>query len=185
MSASASTTGAPYEQGVEAWVEAHQAELHRHLTRLLGNAADAEDVLQQVWVTAFQSPPDSGPGSNVRAWLYRVATNRALDCLASARRRARNLKRKDPALSTSEISPPDQHAFGLSDPARARIREHCARLPRKQREAVWMRWVEGLEYDVIARRLDSSPESARANVYHGMKRLRAELEDLWAKEYGS
>jgi DNA-directed RNA polymerase specialized sigma24 family protein len=44
--------------------------------------------------------------------------------------------------------------------------------------------VEGLDYVTISQRIDSTPESARANVYQGMKRLRAELEDLWTKEYG-
>ncbi len=185
VSGPASVVGGPCRDDVEGWVKEYEPELQRHLTRMLRNPADAEDVLQQVWVTAFKTPPDAGPGSNVRAWLYRVATNRALDCLATARRRARSLATRDPALATSEPTPTDQQAFGLGEAARARIREHCARLPRKQREAVWMRWVEGLEYSAIAARLDSSPESARANVYHGMKRLRTELEDLWAKEYGS
>lgn len=185
MSATAPLAGAPCQGGVEAWVAAYQPELHRHLSRMLGNPADADDVLQHVWLAAFRSPPDTGADSNVRAWLYRVATNRALDCLATARRRSLALRSKDPRLASSEATAADAHAFGLSEAARERIRQHCARLPRKQREAVWMRWVDGLDYDVIAERLDSSMESARANVYHGMKRLRAELEDLWAKEYGS
>jgi DNA-directed RNA polymerase specialized sigma24 family protein len=72
----------------------------------------------------------------------------------------------------------------LSERARARVRTHVARLPRKQREAVWLRWVEGQAYPVIAAKLGSSEESARANVYQGMKRLRTELFDLWEKEYG-
>jgi DNA-directed RNA polymerase specialized sigma24 family protein len=58
-----------------------------------------------------------------------------------------------------------------------------ARLPLKQREAVWLRWVTGADYAEIARRLGCSEESARANVYNGMKKLRCELFDLWKKEY--
>lgn len=171
--------------GVEAWVAAFQPELERHLTRLLGDATDAEDVLQQVWITALRSPPDTGADSNVRAWLYRVATNRALDRLSTVKRRRRSLERRDPGLTASEPRQVDMGAFALGDSAKTRIRDHVARLPRKQREAVWMRWVDGLDYETIASRLGSSTESARANVYHGMKRLRAELEDLWEKEYGS
>ena len=182
-----STTTA-FERGgrraLEEWVALYEPELQRHLTRMLGSCPDAEDVLQQVWVTAMRRPPDEGPGSNVRAWLYRVATNRALDCLAGARRRREALSVHDPHLATGEGGSPDDGAFALTADARDRIRAQCARLPRKQREAVWMRWVEGLGYDTIAERLASSTDSARANVYHGMKRLRRELQDLWTKEYG-
>ena len=72
----------------------------------------------------------------------------------------------------------------LDEAPRARVREFCARLPRKQREAVWRRWAEGEDYPTIARELGTSVESARANVYHGLSRLRCELHDLW-KEVGS
>jgi DNA-directed RNA polymerase specialized sigma24 family protein len=64
------------------------------------------------------------------------------------------------------------------------VREHVARLPRKQREAVWLRWVEGDGYAAIAAKLGSSEAAARANVYQGMRRLREELFDLWKEEYG-
>jgi RNA polymerase sigma factor (sigma-70 family) len=65
-----------------------------------------------------------------------------------------------------------------SDAVRARVRAAIARLPRKQREAVWFRWADGLEYDGVAQKLGCSIESARANVYQGMKRLRRDLSDL-------
>ncbi len=185
MSPTTPLAGASSEHDVEAWAGAYAPELRRHLTRMLSSAADAEDVLQQVWVTALESPPDTGEGSNVRAWLYRVATNRALDCLAAARRRRKALSRRDPRIATGEDAPVDAAAFALGEKARRKVRAHCAGLPRKQREAVWMRWVEGMDYASIAERLDSSPDSARANVYQGMKRLRSELEDLWTKEYGA
>jgi RNA polymerase sigma-70 factor (ECF subfamily) len=54
---------------------------------MLPSEADADDLLQEVWVRAMRKPPDPGPGSNVRAWLYRVATNVALDRLATDSRR--------------------------------------------------------------------------------------------------
>lgn len=185
MSSATPVAGASSEPDVEAWAGAYAPELRRHLTRMLSSAADAEDVLQQVWITALEKPPDAGRGGNVRAWLYRVATNRALDCLAAARRRRRALSRRDPRIVTGENAPVDAAALALSEKAREKVRAHCAGLPRKQREAVWMRWVEGLDYSSIAERLDSTPDSARANVYQGMKRLRGELEDLWTKEYGA
>ena len=79
----------------------------------------------------------------------------------------------------AETSAPDAPLDRLDERARARVRELCARLPCKQREAVWRRWVEREDYASIARELETSVESARTNVYHGLRRLRSELHDLW------
>lgn len=170
------------DSGLGAWIERHEEELRRHLVRMLGGEPDAEDVLQEVWLTAHRKPPDDGPGSNVRAWLYRVATNAALDRLAGERRRRHLLAARPPELIADARPAPDAFLGELDGAARERVRASVAALPRKQREAVWLRWAEGVDYETIARTLDSSPESARANVYQGMKKLREQLCDIWKKE---
>lgn len=164
-----------------AWMEAHGPELRAHLAGMLERSDDAEDVLQEVWVTAHRSPPDDGPGANVRAWLYRVATNAALDRLARERRRARLLDAHAHELSdgSARPSPPDE---GLAEVDRKEIRRRVAALPRKQREAVWLRWIEGEPYGTVAERLDCSRAAARANVYQGLKRLRRDLSPFWKEE---
>lgn len=181
---SAAPTDGPSRAGgrLAEWMERHDGELRRHLSRMLGGVHDAEDVLQEVWVTAHRKPPDDGPGANVRAWLYRVATNAALDRLAKERRRRGALEGVRPALEGDVGPAPDAFLGGLDEATRARIRESVAGLPRKQREAVWLRWAEEAEYETIAQVLECSPESARANVYQGMKKLREELHEVWKQE---
>lgn len=163
---------------VEGWMACFGPELKAHLGRMLPSGEDAEDVLQQVWITAYRKPPDDGPGSNVRAWLYRVATNAALDALAKERRRRRHLERMGPELAMAETSATDARLDKLDERVRTRVRQLWAGLPCKQREAVWRRWVEGEDYEFIAHELDMSVESARTNVYHGLGKLRSELHDL-------
>ena len=169
---------------LERWIEGYGPELRRHLTRMLPSEADADDLLQEVWVRAIRKPPESEPGSNVRAWLYRVATNVALDRLATEGRRCCALVGRRLALAPEPASAPDEVLGSLSPAARFRVREKVAALPPKQREAVWLRWVEGRDYEAIAARLECSQASARANVYNGMKRLRVELLDVWNEENG-
>lgn len=158
----------------------YRPELLRHLTRMLESGDDAEDVLQQVWIRAHECSPETGDGSNVRAWLYRVGTNAALDRLARDRRRR--------GILSCKWNPPVPEAddpavlVELSQRARDAVRRHTAKLPPKQREAVWFRWVEECDYETIARRLDTSVDSARANVYQGLKRLRGELQEVWEQE---
>jgi RNA polymerase sigma-70 factor (ECF subfamily) len=167
---------------LEELIGVHAGELRRHLTGMLGRSEDAEDVLQEVWITAHDHPPEDGPEANIRAWLYRVATNRALDRLARSKRRAAALRDRRFRLEPETDQDPDADLLRLDGQARAQVRSHVARLPRKQREAVWLRWIESRCYDEIAARLECSSESARANVYNGMKRLRSELCDLWKRE---
>ena len=190
VSAHAGETGRAGDAGIvapdrlEGWIEGYGPELRRHLTRMLPSEADADDLLQEVWVRAMRKPPESGPGSNVRAWLYRVATNVALDRLATEGRRCCALVGRRLALAPEPASAPDEVLGSLSAAARFRVREKVAALPPKQREAVWLRWVEGRDYEAIAARLECSQASARANVYNGMKRLRVELLDVWNEENG-
>lgn len=79
----------PSSPPVGAWMEGFGSELRAHVRRMLGSADDAEDVLQRVWITAHRSPPEASEPGRVRSWLYRVATNAALDRLAADRRRSR------------------------------------------------------------------------------------------------
>lgn len=177
---------APAERpDLEAWIGSFGAELSSHLERLLGGADEAEDVLQRVWITAHRKPPEACEPGRVRAWLYRVATNAALDRLAARRRRREALEGRPLAAVADPPPAPDRSVRELGARGRARVRRHLAELPPKQRQAVWMRWVEELPYRDIAARLDCSEESARANVYQGLKRLRRELFDLWNEEVTS
>lgn len=172
---------------LEAWMARHGPELRRHLAGMLGRPGDAEDVLQEVWLAAHRHPPEpmagGDDGAGVRGWLYRVATNAALDRLATERRRRRALDGRRPDIHGDPAPPPDDGLDGLDEPGRRQVREEVARLPDRQREAVWLRWIEERSYDEIAERMGGSRASARANVYQGLKRLREELSDLW-KEVG-
>jgi RNA polymerase sigma-70 factor (ECF subfamily) len=69
----------------------HRREIHVHCYRMLGSFEAAEDVVQETFLRSLQRPPEGG---EVRAWLYRVATNACIDQLRRDKRRA-------PSLDTS------------------------------------------------------------------------------------
>lgn len=160
------------------WMEAHQAELTRHLARMVDDPDDVADVLQHVWVRAWQRFPD-GDGAEVRAWLYRVATNAALDRIAY---RTRWRSRLQAFAADPDAIRVDAPAAPLSERTAGVVRAALAALPPRQREAVWFRCVEGRDYGDVAERMGGTPEGARANVHHGLKRLRRALADLAEEE---
>src|SRR5437764_14607002 len=67
--------------------EPHRRELQVHCYRMLGSLQDAEDALQDTLLAAWQGLDGFQERASVRTWLYRIATNRCLSVLRSARRR--------------------------------------------------------------------------------------------------
>jgi RNA polymerase sigma-70 factor (ECF subfamily) len=149
-----------------ALAERHRAEILRYLVRLLGNEADAQDTCQDVFLRAQPAFTRLAPDSNSRAWLYRIATNSALN---AKRQRARQTARTVdvdlatlPAVATSDRR--DEHG------ALARAVQS---LPARQRAALMLRQFQDMDYRDIAATIGGNEASARANVYQAIKKLRA------------
>lgn len=164
----------------ETLIEAHHDEIHAYLWRLLGDAADAEDAAQDVFLRAYRAFARLRPGSNHRAWLYKIATNRAYSALKRRRQHAANHIPLIDELYADPVESPD-HRASMNETLAA-VRRAIDALPPKQQAAVILRHVQGLAYAEVAEALGCSEDSARANVYQGVRRLRAEFapeEPLW------
>ena len=67
----------------------YRRELQVHIYRIVGSVQDAEDLLQETLIAAWRGLDAFEGRAAVRAWLYRIATNRSLDALRATRRRPR------------------------------------------------------------------------------------------------
>ncbi len=79
---------APSDPDFAALVERHHRELHVHCYRMLASFDDAEDAFQETMLRAWRAWASFDGSTNVRAWLYRIATNVCLDTLRARKRRA-------------------------------------------------------------------------------------------------
>ena len=147
----------------ETLIEAHAAELHRFLVAWIG-PTEAEDCLQETFMSALRAYPDLRTDSQLRAWLYTIAQRKATDV---ARRRARR-----PQTDLDGIDPA---APAAPDPADDGLWRQVAALPVKQRAAVLHRYALDLPYAEIATRMGISEEAARQNVSAGLRRLRRDV----------
>jgi RNA polymerase sigma-70 factor (ECF subfamily) len=141
-------------------VEAHGDELLAHARRLAGDAG-AEDVLQDALLRALRAYPRLRHAEHLRAWLFRITTNAAMD---HHRARAREVPAADPAAA---ISVDPEHLDGFED--------LIAPLTEPARAALRLRFVDDLEYEAIAGRLDCSPEAARQRVSTALRTLRQRI----------
>jgi len=148
----------------------HRPEIGAYLRRLMGNESDAEDVGQDTWLRAHRAYGRLPPDANARAWLYRIATNRALTALRHRHRRTR-------ATVEVELDTLPGRPGGLESAATLRaVARAVAALPPKQRAALVARRFHGLGYDEIAVTLGCSATAARANVYQAIRKLKERLE---------
>ncbi len=141
---------------------------YRLAYRLLGHAERAEDVADEALARAFAHWPRIQGLEYRDAWILRVATNLALDALRRQRPQQASLLR--------QVRRPDETVvlrLALGGALRA--------LPRRQREAVVLRYVADLSADEVAEALRISPGSVKTHVHRGLAALRASLGSSFAE----
>ncbi len=162
------------QQPFETIVEAHHAEIFRYLRRLTSRAAEADDLSQETFLRAYRAYRALPSDANVRAWLFTIATNLARNHFRSEGRRSR----AHAAVSVSRSVLDDgagPEGETLFNEARVLVEAVVERLPARQRLAFILRKIHDLDYEVIARSLDCSAETARAHVFQALRKIRQRL----------
>jgi RNA polymerase sigma-70 factor, ECF subfamily len=157
-------------------VAAYHAEIRRYLLRLTARASDADDLSQETFLRAFRAHRSLPPGTNVRAWLFTIATNLCRNHFRAQQRRRRAYAAAALDRPERDLAWPEGEA--VAGEARARIEGVIAGLPAKQRLAFVMRKMHDLDYVAIGASLHCSEESARANVFQALRKIRRGLDGL-------
>lgn len=150
-------------------LHALRPELHRYCARLMGSVIDGEDVVQDAFIRVLATPPPEG--GSLRAWLFRIAHNRAMDLLRmQLTRRAEPL---DTALGLADDTAPDAlDALMRKDAIDAGLSRFSA-LPLAQRSAVILKDVLDEPLYDIAELLDVSVDAVKGLLARGRARLEA------------
>jgi RNA polymerase sigma-70 factor (TIGR02960 family) len=170
----------------------YRRELQLHIYRIVGAVQDAEDLLQETLLAAWQGLEQFQERAPIRAWLYRIATNRSLDALRAVRRRPEDLPRMtDVPEPTRRSEPiwleayPDVLLEGIADQApgpeaRYETKEAITlafivglqHLPPQQRAVLVLRDVLGYRAGEVAEMLETS----EASVNSLLRRARSAFE---------
>lgn len=154
----------------ETLVRPHLAVLYRVTARACSDPNLAEDAAQETLTLAYKKLKKYTPGTSFRAFLLAIGVRRASTLLrGEKRRRVRELGSETP----QGVSTPEQElqAKALAHNLRAALEA----MPKKRREAAWLRLDGGLSYEEIAQAVGSSPSSARVLVHLALQDLKSRL----------
>ncbi len=154
-----------------ALAETLRPELHRYCARLMGSVIDGEDVVQDSFARALLAEAAPEDPAALRAWLFRIAHNRALDLL-----RSRAIRAAEPIEAASDVADPTS-----PDPLETMMRREAvetavsrfADLPTTQRSVVILKDVLDQSLDEIAALLDLTVNAVKAHLARGRARLKA------------
>ena len=165
-------------------VERHSQSVFRLAYRMTGNRHDAEEVVQEAFLRAYQKLGQFAARANFGTWVYRIAANYAIDRMRQ--RQKDEARRQQPAddpdgleqdpLSRVHDPAPTPERLTQSLELRAQMERALAALSHAERTAFVMRHWEGCGIEEIADVLKSSSGAAKNTVFRAVAKLRATLQ---------
>lgn len=144
----------------------YQRPIFNYVYRLLGDAARAEELTQDVFVKAYRALPRLPADANHRAWLYRIATNAAYDQL-----RRRRLIQWLPLPERDRSSTLDNDVEGKLGESDA-VQSALAKLPPKHRAVLVLFTVQGYSTREIGNMMGISSGAVKTRLYRARERFR-------------
>lgn len=155
-------------------VERHAERVVRLCVRFVSDRQLGRELAQDTWVLVWQARDKYRAEGGFIPWLITVARNH---CRNELRRRKSAALRRDELAAPDGPSSPGQLDSLLVEERRQRVRRALDQLAPALREALLLRYAEGLRYDEITQVVGAGESTLRSRVHHGLKALKQKLED--------
>ncbi|RMH41632.1 MAG: sigma-70 family RNA polymerase sigma factor [Deltaproteobacteria bacterium] len=174
----------------EAAVLPHRRALYACALRYTRNRGDAEDLVQEALARAFAAWSGFVPGSNARAWLFRIMTNQFITgCRRRRRERRLETEAREDAVralygADRTQAARDPERFWLQWQVSDAVVAALAALTPEHREVILLADLGGRSYRDVAGRLGVPIGTVMSRLFRARRQLEAELADYAAREYG-
>jgi RNA polymerase sigma-70 factor (ECF subfamily) len=171
----------------EALVGKYQDRIYNYVARMVHDPTDAQDVAQETFVRAYQALPAFRGASSFQTWLYRIASNLAIDTARSHRRRSWSTVSINEPINGEEHSElgrdlEDEVSLGPEEELEAKqirqqVREAIAELSDKLRPVIILYDLQGMSYQEIAQILGCPLGTVKSRLFNARNQLREKLKD--------
>ena len=175
------------ERSFELLLQRYRTPLVNFLYRMVRSREQAEDLAQEVFIRVYRAREEYVPSAKFTTWLFRIATNLALNSLRDHRYQKLEMSIDAPLTGSEEG---DERPFEVADKhptveqelveeeRRKMIRRAIEKLPEKQRAAVLLHKYQELDYAEIAKILSCSESALKSLLFRAYEMLRVELAPL-------
>ena len=179
------------EQSFALLLQRYRSPLVNFLYRMVRNREQAEDLAQEVFIRVYRARADYVPSAKFTTWLFRIATNLALNSVRDNRYQRMEVSLDAPVTADAEDGErpldvadkhPDIEQHLVEEARRKMIRHAIDKLPEKQRAAVLLHKYQELDYNEIAKILDCSESALKSLLFRAYETLRVELAPLVAQQ---
>ncbi|NLO05467.1 MAG: sigma-70 family RNA polymerase sigma factor [candidate division WS1 bacterium] len=166
-------------------VDEYKDRIYNYVSRMLNDPHEAEDVTQEAFLRAYRSLPRFRGASSFHTWLYRIASNLAIDVV-------RKRKRSEPTYSLDEPLESEDGEYDREIPdsnlspesrtstreTRLAVRRAIMDLPEKLRDVMILYELQGETYEDIAEILDVPLGTVKSRLFNARNRLKGSLMEL-------
>ena len=160
------------EKAFRVIVDTYSERLYWHVRHFLCSHEDADDLLQDIFLKIWNSLPGFRGEAKLYTWMFRIASNEALNFLGKQRVRAAIQSDALPLESAREVG---ADPFFNGDEAQGFLVRAISELPEKQRLVFIMRYLEEMPYEEIAEILNTSVGALKASYHFAVNKIRKKL----------
>jgi RNA polymerase sigma-70 factor (ECF subfamily) len=179
------------ERSFELLLQRYRTPLVNFLYRMVRAREEAEDLAQEVFLRVYRARKDYVPSAKFTTWLFRIATNLALNSVRDNRHQRMEVSLDAPVTVDAEDGDekaldiaekhPNIEQYLVEEARKKMIRHAIDKLPEKQRAAVLLHKYQELDYGDIAKILECSESALKSLLFRAYETLRVELAPLVAR----
>jgi RNA polymerase sigma-70 factor (ECF subfamily) len=180
------------QQSFELLLQRYRTPLVNFLYRMVRAREEAEDLAQEVFLRVYRARKDYVPSAKFTTWLFRIATNLALNSVRDNRYQRMEISLDAPVTMDAEDGDekpldiaekhPNIEQYLVEEARKKMIRHAIDKLPKKQRAAVLLHKYQELDYGDIAKILECSESALKSLLFRAYETLRVELAPLVARQ---
>lgn len=155
-------------------VQENKERLYWHIRRMVLNHDDADDVLQNTFIKVYRNIDKFRGDSAVFSWMYRIATNEAIDFLNKQARRHRITNEE---LRERMVNNLVADVYFEGDEIQLKLQQALATLPEKQLLVFNLRYYDEMKYEEMSEILDTSVGALKASYHHASKKIQEYLRE--------